>query len=228
MRAIICVLSLLCLSSRLSAGDNQLTASEKQAGWILLFDGKTFSGWMRSDGKQSARPIEDGCINPHRAGAYMMVHEKTWANFVLSLDFKISKGCNSGLFFRTHSLTPLPGKDVGYNGLEVAIDDTTTAGYHDTGAIYDLVKPKKNAMKPVGQWNHLELTCDGNRVRVVLNSEAVTEMNLDEWTEPSKRPDGSTHKFPFAYKDQPRKGYIGLQDHGADCWYKNIKIRELK
>jgi hypothetical protein len=65
-------------------------------------------------------------------------------------------------------------------------------------------------------------------VSVALNSEAVTEMNLDEWTEASKRPDGSAHKFPFAYKDQPRKGYIGLQDHGADCWYKNIKIRELK
>ena len=41
------------------------------------------------------------------------------------------------------SLTPQPGRDVGYNGIEIAIDDTTTAGFHDTGAIYDLVKPKK-------------------------------------------------------------------------------------
>ena len=52
-------------------------------------------------------------------------------------------------------------------------------------------------------------------------------MDLDEWTEPNKRPDGSTHKFDVAYKDHPRTGYIGLQDHGSDCWYKNIKLRLL-
>ena len=55
----------------------------------------------------------------------MMIHEKTWSDFVLALDFKISKGCNSGVFIRTYPLTPRPGKDVGFNGIEVAIDDTT-------------------------------------------------------------------------------------------------------
>ncbi|HEU0049973.1 MAG TPA: DUF1080 domain-containing protein, partial [Nitrososphaera sp.] len=99
---------------------------------------------------------------------------------------------------------------------------------YDTGAIYDLVKPTKNAMKSVGQWNHIEITCNKNLVTAVLNGEKVSWMNLDEWTEPNKRPDGTSHKFDVAYKDHPRQGYIGLQDHGADCWFKNIKLKPLK
>jgi hypothetical protein len=155
----------------------------------------------------------------------MMIHQKTWADFVLSLDFKISKGCNTGVFVRTYPLTPRAGKDVGFNGIEVAIDDTMTALYHDTGAIYDLVKPSKNAMKSVGQWNHMVITCDGPKLSIELNDEVVTRMDLDQWTAPNRRPDGSEHKFDVAYKDHPRSGYIGLQDHGSPCWYKNIKIK---
>jgi hypothetical protein len=158
----------------------------------------------------------------------MMVHEKKWGDFVLQLDFKISKGCNSGIFIRTHSLKPRPGKDVGFNGIEVAIDDTKGAGYHDTGALYDLVKPAKNAMKPAGEWNHIVITNHKNRIEVELNSEKVTAMNLDEWIEPNRRPDDSRHKFDVAYKDHPRTGFIGLQDHGQPCWFKNIKLKPLK
>ena len=207
--------------------DNALSAEEKKDGWILLFDGKSLDGWQTSSGQPSKVPVEDGCINPHGSGGYMMIHQKTWANFVLSLDFKISKGCNSGVFIRTYPLTPRPGKDVGFNGIEIAIDDTKTADLHDTGAIYDLVKPSKNAMKPVGQWNHMVITCDGPKLSVELNGELVTRMDLDEWTAPNRRPDGSEHKFDVAYKDHPRSGYIGLQDHGSPCWYKNIKIKPL-
>ncbi len=207
--------------------DNKLTAAEVKDGFVLLFDGKSLDNWMTSDEKPSKRPIEEGAINPHKSGHYMLVHKKKWKNYVLRLDFKISKGCNSGIFFRTHSLTPRPGKDVGFNGLEVAIDDTTTAGYHDTGAIYDLVKPTENAMKPVGEWNSFELMQKDGRVIITLNGKKVTDADLNEFKLPLKRPDGSDHKFDFAIADHPLVGYIGLQDHGSDCWYKNIRIREL-
>src|SRR5439155_6660951 len=172
-------------------------------------------------------PVEQDSLNPHKSGHYMLVHTQQWSDFVLSLDFKISKGCNSGVFVRTSSLTPRPGKDVGFNGIEIAIDDTSGAGYHDTGAIYDLAKPRKDAMKPVGEWNHMVVTCNGSRIKVELNGESVTSVNLDEFTERNKRPDSTSHKFDIAYKDHPRKGYIGLQDHGSPCWFKNIKFREL-
>jgi hypothetical protein len=209
------------------AGDNELRPQEKADGWLLLFDGKTLNGWQTSSQKPSKVPVEDGSINPHGSGGYMMIHEKQWANFILSLDFKISKGCNSGVFVRTFPLTPRPGKDVGFNGIEVQVLDSPTAGYYDTGAFYDLVKPVRNAMKPVGEWNHMVITCDRNILAVELNGEKVNRMDLDEWKEPNKRPDGSPHKFDIAYKDHPRKGYIGLQDHGAACWYKNIKLTPL-
>ena len=210
------------------AEDNTLSAKEKADGWILLFDGKSLDGWETSSRTPSRTPVEDGAINPHKSGGYMMIHKRPWGDFELALDFKISKGCNSGVFIRTFPLEPRPGKDVGFNGIEIAVDDTTTAGYHDTGAIYDLVKPTKNAMKPAGEWNHMVIRCVGPEISVAVNGETVTKTNLDEWTEVNKRPDGSAHKFDVAYKDHPRKGYIGLQDHGSPCWYKNIKLRPIE
>lgn len=208
--------------------DNQLSPSEEKQGWILLFDGNTYQGWTTSNLTPSKRPLDAGAINPHRCGAYMVIHEKKWTDFVLKLDFRQSPGCNSGVFFRVHSLEPQPGKDVGYNGLEVAIDDTTTAGYHDAGAIYDLAKPIRNTLKPVGQWNHLVLTCSGNKVIVVLNGEAVNAVDLADFKEAGVRPDGTRHKFGVSYHDHPRTGFIGLQDHGSDIWFKNIKILPLE
>ncbi len=213
--------------SPLFAADNELTDAQKKEGWILLFDG-TLNGWTTNTGKQSKTPIEENAINPHKSGGYMMIHKDEWDDFVLALDFKISPHCNSGIFVRTFPLKPRPGKDVGFNGIEIAIDDTKTAGMHDTGAIYDLVAPKKNAMHPVGEWNHIEITCRGSHLSVNLNGEDVTEADLDQWTKPNRRPNGSEHKFDIAFKEHPRHGYIGLQDHGSPCWYKNIRIKPLK
>ena len=222
------VLTVLFLASIASAADNELTAREKEDGWRLLFDGKTLDGWMTSSETPSKTPVEDGCINPHRAGGYMMVHKEMFENYVLSLDYKISKWCNSGVFIRTYSLKPRPGKDVGFNGIEVAIDDAYGTGYHDPGALYDLVKPTKQMQRPAGEWNHLVVTCDGPKITVEMNGEVVTKANLDEFVKQNLRPDGTPHKFDIAYKDHPRAGYIGLQDHGAPCWFKNIKIKPLK
>src|SRR5215468_7937631 len=105
MRATLVCAALLLAAPVVPAADNELTAKERAEGWLLLFDGKTLDGWMTSSGKPSRTPVEDGCINPHRCGGYMMVHRKRWGNFVLACDFKISKGCNSGIFVRTSSLT---------------------------------------------------------------------------------------------------------------------------
>jgi hypothetical protein len=217
----------LAISAHAESGLNTLTEKEKQAGWQLLFDGRTTKGWMTINKEHlPERHVQDGCLNPHPCD-YMLVYESPLENYVLSLDFKITAHCNSGVFVRTMPLTRVNGRDVGYNGIEVAIDDTKTAGYVDTGAFYDLVKPKKNAMKPVGEWNRIVITSDRNRMSVVLNGEPVSQIDLDEFREPNKRPDGTAHKFDVAYKDHPRKGYIGLQDHGSDCWFRNIKLKRM-
>jgi len=226
MRNVALLLWVLAASMRCAA-DNELTDREKKEGWLLLFDGKTTAGWINSDRTTPRTPVQDGALNPHKAGHYMLVHTQQWEHFCLSLDFKISKGCNSGIFVRTSSLTPRPGKDVGFNGIEIAIDDTTGSGYHDTGAIYDLVKPRKNAARAVGEWNHIEITVNRSRIEIMLNGEPVTTVDLSQFTEPNKRPDGSAHKFDVAYRDHPQRGYIGLQDHGSPCWFKNIKLKPL-
>jgi hypothetical protein len=224
---IVLCLFVLSTSAYAEAALNTLTEKEKQSDWQLLFDGRTTKGWMTIDSKPlPQRYVQDGSLNPHPSD-YMLVYDSPLENYVLSLDFKITPHCNSGIFVRTMPLTRREGRDVGYNGIEVAIDDTKTADYHDTGAFYDLVKPKKNAMKPIGEWNHIVITSDGSRMSVVLNGEAVSQIDFDEWREPNKRPDGSPHKFDVAYKDHPRKGYIGLQDHGSDCWFRNIKLKRL-
>ena len=210
------------------AADNELTPQEKADGWLLLFDGKTLNGWETSSRQPSKIPVEDGCINPHGCGGYMMIHEKEWTDFTLALDFKISAGCNSGIFLRTFPLTPPPGKDVGWNGIEVQVIDTPGCGVNDTGAVYDLSAPARNAMKPAGEWNHIEITVKGNVIDVVLNDERINHVDLDQFDKMGKRPDGSDHKFAdLTFKDHPKHGYIGLQDHGSPCWYKNIKIKPL-
>ena len=230
MRIVLLLLAMhfLLLAELSFADENVLTSKEKSEGWVLLFDGKSTEGWMDSQENLAGQEhVQDGCLNPHPC-AYMLIRKEVYDHFKLSLEFKISKGCNSGVFVRTFPLQPRPGKDVGFNGIEIAIDDTTTAGFHDTGAIYDLVKPSKNVMKPQGEWNRMVVTCDRALIQVELNDLETTRINLDEWTKPNLRPDGSEHKFDVAYKEHPRQGYIGLQDHGSDIWYRNIKLLPLK
>jgi Domain of Unknown Function (DUF1080) len=214
-------------SAGAETSSNILTDKEKREGWRLLFDGHSTKNWMTIKGATAAEQhVQNGALNPHPCD-YMLVYDRPLDNYILSLDFKIGPKCNSGIFVRTFPLKPRAGKDIGYNGIEVAIDDTKSASYHDTGAIYDLVEPAKNAMKAVGEWNHIVITSDRNLLTVELNGDRVSRVNFDEWAEANKRPDGSTHKFDVAYKEHPRRGYIGLQDHGSNCWYRNIKIKLL-
>src|SRR5262245_55261184 len=98
MRLATAVLALTICSATAFAADNQLTEAEKAAGWRLLFDGQTLDGWQTDRQQPSKRPVEEHSLNPHKCGAYMLTHKEQWENFVLALDFKISKGCNSGVF----------------------------------------------------------------------------------------------------------------------------------
>jgi Domain of Unknown Function (DUF1080) len=191
----------------------------------VIFDGTSGTGWILCDQKPlpTANVQTDG-LNPHGAGSYLVVHESKLGNFVLDFDYKLSKGCNSGVFIRVSDL-----KNPVNTGIEVAIDDTTGTGMHDSGALYDLVAPKVNAQKAAGEWNHMTVTAQGPNLGVVLNGTEVSTLNLDDWNEKGKRPDGSSHKFSdVAIGKLPRTGYFGFQDHGSDCWYKNVKVKELE
>lgn len=191
-------------------------------GFKTLFDGKGPAGWkLNSGGDLPKANVQDDGLNPHRSGGYIVMHEKPYGDFVLDFDYKISKGCNSGVFLRVGE-----PKDPVNTGLEIAIDDTTGTGLHDTGAFYDLKAAKVNAQKPVGEWNHMTIAAKGPKISVALNGEPVSEIDLGQFAEVGKRPDGSEHKFKkVRIADFDRPGYLGFQDHGQDCWYKNVKIK---
>jgi hypothetical protein len=188
-----------------------------------IFDGSSGAGWITNKGQPLPRAnIQADGLNPHGSGGYIVVHEKPHGDFVLDFDYKLSPGCNSGVFLRVGDL-----KDPVMTGLEVALDDSTGTGRHDPGAFYDLVAPRINAQKPAGQWNHMTITARGPRIEITLNGESVSSIDLSEWPEPGLRPDGSKHKFTkVAIKDMSRPGYLGFQDHGKDCWFKNVKLKD--
>jgi hypothetical protein len=209
-------LAVLALSALLGADEKRQRA---------IFDGQSGKGWMLCDRKPLPKAfVQPAGLNPHGTGSYLVVYEQQVADFVLDFDYKLTSGCNSGVFIRTSDLN-----DPVNSGIEVAIDDTTGSGMHDPGAFYDLVPPKTNTQKPAGEWNHMTISARGPRIRVVLNGVLVAQINLDEWNAPGKRPDGSNHKFAgVAIGKLPRMGYFGFQDHGSDCWYKNIKLERLE
>jgi len=199
------------------------TAAALDRDFLVIFDGVSGKGWILCDRKPIPNSnIQSDGLNPHGTGSYLVVHETKHGDFVLDFDYKLTKGCNSGVFIRVSDLS-----DPVYTGIEVALDDTAGNGMHDPGAFYDLVRPKVNAQKPAGDWNHMTISAKGPSITVVLNGTQVSAINLDEWTVKGKRPDGSRHKFSeVAIGKLPRSGYLGFQDHGSDCWFKNIKIKE--
>lgn len=213
----------------LQAADNQLTPKEKKAGWKLLFNGKDHTGWKCNNGKEIATPVEDGCLVPYKSGGYIIIHEKPFDDFVFKCDVRWEDPrCNSGIFFRVEN----PRNPV-HTGFEIQVMAGEKTGKHQFGAIYDLVATKKNPTNGTGEWNTVEIRCDGPNISVKVNGEQVAKMNADEFDEPGLCPDGQKHKYkldgkPRAVKDFARKGYLGFQDHGHKVWYKNIKLKELE
>ncbi len=209
-------------ASKVRAADNELSSAEKADGWQLLFNGKDTKGWKNNTNKPMKAKIEDGALNPHGSGGYVIVYKKQFGDFEFKCDVKMAQPCNSGIFVRIGDL-----KDPVQSGLEVQIITDKNPDLHGFGAIYDLVAPSKNATHGSGKWDAVEVRCEGPKITATVNGEKVSSINCDEWGEPGKRLDGTSNKFRKAIKDFPRKGYIGLQDHGDNAWFKNIKLREL-
>ena len=187
--------------------------------WITLFNGKDLSGWQNASGAAPSAnwTVADGALSRQAGGGDLWTKER-FGDFVLELEFKTAG--NSGVFFRTDK-----PKDNVQTGIEIQVDKPGGPGKHSVGAIYDLVAPTKNAGKE--EWNKMVITAKGPLVSVELNGEKVSQMNLDLWKEGQKNPDGSGNKFRTALKDFKREGHIGLQDHGNQVSYRNLRVRKL-
>lgn len=196
------------------------TSQLRPDGWAELCNGKDLTGWIAKPGSWT---VEDGVLT--RQGGDSIWTEQTFGDFVLHLEFKIAEKSNSGIFIRTADI-----KDSVQTGIEVQVLDSfgkAEADKHDCGAVYDCQAPSKNVVKKPGEWNHILIACQGPTIKVIMNDTPTIDMNLDKWTEAGKNPDGTANKFKTAYKDMPRVGRIGFQDHGSAVWYRNIKIKRL-
>lgn len=193
-------------------------------GWITLFDdGKGLDAFQApAAGKWK---IVDGVMTWEKGCGNLWTKDK-FGDFILDLEAKCAKGTNSGVFLRSAD-----GEKNWLNGsFEIQVMGSfgdRKPGKHDMGALYDCYAPTVAAEKPVGEWNHMVITFKGNSLKIVLNDKPIMDINLDDWKEAGLNPDGSKNKFKTAYKDMAKVGYLGLQDHGAPVWYRNVKVKPL-
>jgi hypothetical protein len=229
MKRIISVLFALyvCSAAVVSAQDNKLTRAEKKAGWILLFNGKNYDGWVNNNDNPITSVVENNAMQTYKCGGYILAYDKPFSDFILKCDVKMDNVCNSGIFLRMSDL-----KDPVNTGFEIQVA-TENGSVHGHGALYDVRPASSNAGHGAGEWDHFEIRFVGSQLTVQLNGKQILDVNLDTYTQPGMRDIEGNHKFtlngePRALKDFARSGYIGFQDHDHKCWYKNIKLFPLK
>jgi 3-keto-disaccharide hydrolase len=229
---------------------NTLTEKEKKAGWRLLWDGQTTDGWRSAKSDEfpdESWVIKDGELwvtnntgGEAQHGGDIITRER-FSNFELSVDFKITPGCNSGIkIFVQPNLSPIDkvtGKPAAVGsaiGLEYQILDDARHpdaklgrnGDRTLGSLYDLMTASKNK-KPnfIGEWNTARIVARGNRVEHWLNGKKILSYTRGS---AAFRKAVAESKF----KDIPNfgewpNGYILLQEHGSPVAFRNIKIRVL-
>jgi hypothetical protein len=218
-----------------AAEPNTLTDAEKQAGWKLLFDGKTTQGWRgyRMKEMPPGWTVADGALVRLKGGAGGkgagggddIVTLEEFDHFDFSLEWKIVSNGNSGVLYHV-SEEPVT---AWHYAPEVQILDNSTHPNRDkrqlAAACYDLYAPSKDATKPVGQWNQMRILVNGAQVEHWLNGEKVVEYEL--WSE-----DWNRRVANSKFKERPKfatikKGPICLQDHSDRIEFRSIKIRRL-
>lgn len=218
-----------------SVKDNTLTRQEAEDGWELLFNGKDLTGWRDYNGTELTVPwhVVDGCIQAKGTGSDAsgyIVTDREYANFILSWDWKLSKGGNSGMLYH---VVERPEFDVPYvTGPEYQLIDEPNfpeklEDWQRLGVDYAMHLPDWSRMKvnPYGEWNNSKIVFDNGHVEHWLNGEKILE--FEAWTD-----DWFARKNSGKWAHAPEyglagKGVICLQDHGYPASFKNIKIKEL-
>ncbi|WP_299675079.1 DUF1080 domain-containing protein [uncultured Dokdonia sp.] len=209
---------------------------ETSSEWVTLFDGTSMDQWRGygSETMHSEWAIVDGAMafTPGEEGGKNIITKDTYENFVLSLEWKISEAGNSGIFWGVHESPDF--REAYETGPEIQVlddakhPDANRGGKtHRAGALYDMIAPMDNIVKPAGEWNAviLEVNHKTNLGKVTMNG---TEMYTfpahgTEW-------DAMVAKSKFAdWKGfgKYQNGHIGLQDHSDKVWYRNIKIKRI-
>ena len=220
---------------------NTLTAQEKRAGWTLLFDGKTTKGWrgayLDSFPSQSWE-VKDGTLivqgigGGEAANGGDIVTLNEYSSFELLVDFKLTPKANSGIkYFVIEELPKTPGsaKGLEFQLLDDALHPDAKLGINGNrtlASLYDLIPaPADKVVKPIGEWNTARIVVRGRHVEHWLNGKQVMSFERGDAAFRALR---AMSKF----KDLPafgeyEKGHILLQEHGAQVFFRNIKLRVL-
>ena len=234
---LILVIFLTGTLSPLIAQDNTLSKQEKADGWKLLFDGKTFKGWVGSKTEKvssEAFTVEDGVLKvlESKGGSGGIMTDRKYKNFELLVDFKLTDGANSGIkyFINRDDKTG----DFATIGCEFQVLDDKihpdakkgVKGNRTLGSLYDLIPaPADKPYKP-NAFNTARIVVQGNHVEHWLNGVKLLEYerNTDMW----KALVNYSKYEKYTTFGNATEGNIHIQDHSDEVWFKNMKIKELK
>lgn len=220
-----------CLVAPAWAADNTLTAAEKAAGWELLFDGKTTTGWRgyRQEGMpKEGWTVADGMLQTvAKVKGGELVTTRRFKDFELTWDWRVEEGGNNGVkYFVSEDRPKAPGHE--YQMLDdERHPDGKIGPKRQTAAFYDVLPPAADKPKrPGGEWNSSRLLVQGDHVEHWLNGKLVLAYDLGS---PAVKAGLAASKFK-GFPDFGTKinGPIMLTYHQDRCWYKNVKVRELK
>ena len=214
---------------------NVLTASEKESGWKLLFDGKSTDGWrgfQKESFPTNGWVVEEGCLKRNAKGGDLVTKE-TFLDFELSWEWKIVEKGNSGIKYLVDEarLDKKNGK-VSKNALGNEYQMLDDPNYPELGrkfltaSWYSVIEGKGAAPKPVGEFNLSKIVVNGNHGEHWLNGVKVLEYELGT-PATAELIAASNFKNVPGYAEK-MKTLILLQDHGRDAWFRNMKIREMK
>ena len=229
-------------------------------GYYVLFDGTSLNGWRGygKDNVPSRWTVEDGCIKFSGTGTGEgqtgeggdLIFARKFKNFILELEWKVSKGGNSGIFYLAQEVKtvredgsekyePIYISSPEYQVLDNANHPDAFLGVDGNrqyASLYDMIPAKPQNSNAFGEWNKAKIMVYKGTVVHGQNDANVVEYHLwtDQWTQMLQASKFSQEKWPLAFEllnncgGENHEGYFGLQDHGDDVWYRNIRIKVME
>ena len=188
-----------------------------EIGYRPLLDGKSLAGWEGA-GEDAAKcwKVDEGLLLCTGDKGPWLRSTERFADFDLRLEYKLKDGGNSGVYVRV----PEDGNHHGDGaGVEIQILDDQAERYKElkpyqyTGSVYGIAPAKEHVGRPPEQWNSLEIRAHGTHYRIVHNGITIVDAQESEFPE---------------LKGRLAEGFLGLQNHSEEVWFRNIRLRPLK